>query len=184
MGQLPEGSAPLTGDLRVPIDGGRARGRRQSVPSAAGHHRRVTHDPGFSGEHGASRVARDRRRLGLLQTDDIRERQNPIGERRPLARIEDHLGKLAVEIAAVEGRAPLGQRLQDPGRASRADGTAQFVLLRPPLALGRKIDNLRRHVRPVASDPLALGIARLGPPVAVAEIGTLAVALHARCDRT
>ena len=129
------------------------------------------------------RVARDRRRLGLLQTDDLRQRQNPIRERRPLCRIDDDLGKRAVEIAAAERRAPLGQRLEDPRRAARADRPAQFVLLRPPLALGCEIDDLGRHRRPLARDPFALGIARLGGPITVAEVGPLAAPLHARSDR-
>ena len=129
------------------------------------------------------RVTRDRRRLSLLQADDFRQRQNPIGECGPLLRIGNDLGELAVQIAAAEGRAPLGQRLEDPRRTSRADHPAQFVLFCPPVALGREIDDLGRHRRPVARDPLALGIARLGRPVAVAQIGTLPVALHTGGDR-
>ena len=81
----------------------------------------------------------------------------------------------------VERRSVSASRIRGglPERIARA----QFVLLRPPLALGRKIDDLGRHRRPVARDPLALGIARLGRPVAVAEIGPLAAPLHARSDR-
>ena len=185
MGQLPEGGAPLAGDLLVPVEGALGLRRGQSVPALAGQRRRVAHDPGFSGNHRArrGRVARDRRRLGLLQTDDLRQRQNPIRERRPLCRIDDDLGKRAVEIAAAERRAPLGQRLQDPRRAARADRPAQFVLSRPPLALGCEIDDLGRHRRPLARDPFALGIARLGGPITVAEVGPLAAPLHARSDR-
>ena len=55
--------------------------------------------------------------------------------------------------------------------------------MRPPLPLGRKIDNLGRHRRALVRDPLALGVAFFDVPVAVAEIGTTAVALHARDDR-
>ena len=152
VGQLPEGSAALAGDLRVPVEGGLALRRRHPVSGVAGHGRGVAHDPGFIGEHGARRVARDRRRLGLAQTDDLRQRQNLIGQRRPILRIEDDLGELAVQIAAAEGRAPLGQRLEDPGWASRADCPAPFVLLRPPLTLGREIDDLGRHGLAFARD--------------------------------
>ena len=55
--------------------------------------------------------------------------------------------------------------------------------MRPPLPLGRQIDDLGRHRRALVRDPLALGVAFLDVPVAVAEIGTIAVALHARNDR-
>jgi hypothetical protein len=88
--------------------GGLALRRAQPVPGVAGHRVGVAHDPSFIVEHRARCVARHRRRLGLAQTDDLRQRQNPIGQRRPILRIEDDLGELAVQIAAAEGRAPLG----------------------------------------------------------------------------
>ena len=109
--------------------------------------------------------------------------RNLAGEARPLLRIENDLGKLPVEIAAVEGRALLGQHLEDPRRATGADRPAQFAFLGTAITLGRKIDDLSRDRLTVGFELFPFGVTRLGGPVAVAEIGRLATALHAGSDR-
>ena len=179
-GRVLEGGPLLGIQARVPGDGAGQNTVSQPMTLISSQQRRVLERSLFGRENRLRCIAGDRRVCRFAQADYIRQSENLVRERGAVRRIKEHLREHPVEIRAAEGRALLGQGVQNPWRTLCPHRRAQFALFFPPRSFGSEVDDFSRRSIPLACYTFALGIMGTCRPVAVAEIGRVAFTLHPR----